>query len=254
MKTGEQKRYKFIGCEIIYREICLLAAESRHIVDVEFLRKGLHDAGKEKMLETIQQTVSAVETEDYDAILLGYAWCSDGLVGLAADDLPMVIPRAHDCITFFFGSDGAYQEYFGAHPGTYFRTTGWTERAGHDGDSVMAQLGLDRSFEEYVAKYGRENAEFIMESIGGWTREYEVLAYIEMGLLPDAEYMERAREEAKEKELEFRLLKGDMGLMRDLVEGNWDAERFLVVRPGERIAADHEGLIMTVVSSGKGGD
>ena len=249
MEAIDKKRFKLIACEIVYRELCMLAAEARHIVDVEFLRKGLHDAGKEKMLGQIQQTVSAVETENYDAILLGYARCSDGLAGLKAGDLPLVIPRAHDCITFFFGSNQAYQEYFSAHPGTYFRTTGWTERAGHDDDSVMAQLGLDRTFEEYAAKYGRENAEFIMESMGGWTQEYEFLTYIDMGMARDQEYAERAREEAKERGWEFQLLKGDMGLMRDLVEGNWDEERFLVVEPGQEIAVDNGGGIMTAVSS-----
>ena len=35
---AEPRKFKFIGCEIIYREACYLAAVSPHRVDVELLR------------------------------------------------------------------------------------------------------------------------------------------------------------------------------------------------------------------------
>ncbi len=47
LAAHSRRRLKFIGCEIIYREACWLAATSPELVDVEFLRKGLHaPAGK----------------------------------------------------------------------------------------------------------------------------------------------------------------------------------------------------------------
>ena len=122
-----KKRLKFIGCEIIYREACALAARCPDMVDVQFLRKGLHDRKTAEMLAEVQAAVDAVP-EGYEAILLGYARCNNGTVGLTARTVPIVVPRAHDCITFFFGSRAGYQRYFDAHPGTYYRTTGWSER------------------------------------------------------------------------------------------------------------------------------
>ena len=249
-----QRRYKLISCEIIFREACLLAAQSEHVVDVEFLRKGLHDAGKETMLATIQEAVSGVSADDYDAVLLGYGRCNDGLVGLTAGELPVVLPRAHDCITFFFGSCRAYQEFFSESPGTYFRTTGWTERGAGDDDSVMAQLGLNRTYDDYVAQYGEENAKFIMESMGGWTENYKYLAYIEMGLELDEKYAQLAREEARERGWEFRLLKGDLRLLRALVGGQWDEDEFLVVQPGERVVADDDGGVVRAARFDNQGD
>jgi len=142
MSGPAKKRLKFIGCEIIYREACVLAARSPHIVDLQFLRKGLHDLETAQMLASVQSAVDQV-ADGYDAILLGYARCSDGVVGLTARSVPVVVPRAHDCITFFFGSRRAYREYFDARPGTYYRTTGWEERqsAGGDDDVVLLEPG-----------------------------------------------------------------------------------------------------------------
>jgi len=89
---GGIRRLKFIGCEIIYREACALAASGPHRVDVEFLLKGLHDLPREDMLAKIQAVVDAANPEvGYEAVLLGYARCNDGLVGLKARQIPLVI-------------------------------------------------------------------------------------------------------------------------------------------------------------------
>ena len=79
------KRFKFIGCEIIYREVCLLAARSRNVIDLEFLRKGLHDMETADMVAELQQAVDRADADcNCEAILLGYARCNDGTVGLRA--------------------------------------------------------------------------------------------------------------------------------------------------------------------------
>ena len=111
-------RLKLISCEIFYREMCAAVARSIHLIDITFLPKGLHDIGQEQMLPRLQEAVDAVDASRYNAILLGYGLCNLGIVGLTARSIPLVIPRAHDCITLFFGSRRRYQEYFDAHPGT----------------------------------------------------------------------------------------------------------------------------------------
>ena len=50
VRPTAQRKLKFIGCEIIYREACHLAAMSANRVDVQFLRKGLHDLETATML------------------------------------------------------------------------------------------------------------------------------------------------------------------------------------------------------------
>ncbi len=248
------RRYKFIGCEILYREACYLAATSSRQVDVEFLLKGLHDLPSRDMRQRIQAAVDAVPADGgYAAILLGYARCNDGLAGVQARHLPLVIPRAHDCITLFFGSRAAYMEHFASHPGTYYMTTGWAERNGFEEgrysrpaygrEGVMARLGLTESYDSMVARYGRDNADYIVASVGGWKKSYNRCLYIEMGICNEQCQIEEARQRALENDWEFTSRRGDLALLRRLFEGDWNDD-FVVVPPGSAIVARQDERVL----------
>lgn len=247
MDLHDGDRLKFIGCEVLYRECCLLAARSRFRIDLEFQRKGLHDLARAEMQRRLQEAVDAVgPAGGYRAILLGYARCNDGLVGLTARHVPLVIPKAHDCITLFFGSRAAYRAYFDAHPGTYFHTTGWVERndpcvPGSQG--VMERLGLDRTFDELVAQYGQDNAEYIVETLGGGLGHYTNLCYLEMGTCDERPFLEASRARAAEQGWRFDHRRGDWSLLERLFDGRWD-EDFLVVPPGGRIEARNDAEVL----------
>jgi hypothetical protein len=251
-RDNRPKRLKFLGCEIIYREACRLAARSPHAVDVEFLRKGLHDLETADMVAKVQQAVDAQEGKGYDALLLGYARCNNGLVGVQARSVPLVVPRAHDCITFFFGSRRAYRDYFDACPGTYYLTTGWLERnlsadqqdqPAYGKRGVMSHLGLTETYEQMVAKYGKDNADYIVESLGGWRKHYTTLLYLRMGICDEEAFIEEARRRAEKEQWQFELRDGDWSLLEKLFAGRWDDD-FLIVQPGERIVPRNDETIL----------
>ena len=239
-------RVRAICCEIVFREACLVAANSPLVIDFDFLRKGLHNLGAEKMRAGIQEAVDAVDPAKYEATVLGYALCNNGLAGVKATRTKLVIPRAHDCISFFLGSARRYQEYFDSHPGTYFRTSGWSERdlAGDNEGAVHDQLGPSRTYEELVEKYGEDNAKYIFETLGGWKSSYSRLTYIDMGLASDAAHIRRAEEEAQTNGWTFERVEGDWRLLKDLFEGRWDSDEFLVVEPGQTIEPSHDSCIL----------
>jgi hypothetical protein len=251
-------RLKLIACEIFYRELCAAVARSINQVDVEFLPKGLHDIGQAGMSGRLKEVLAAVDKSQYDAIVLGYALCSNGLVGVKADRIPLVVPRAHDCITLFLGSKERYLDYFQSHPGVYFKTSGWIERGEgltqyHD-DSIAHKSGMMQTFEELAAKYGEDNARYLYEQLCDMTRNYSGMTYIEMGIEPDDRFERRARQQAAERGWKFEKLPGDMALIQQLVDGPWDDERFLVVQPGQQIVASFDETIVKAEGTGTGNE
>lgn len=238
---------KLISCEIFYREMCAAVAHSPHRVDVEFVPKGLHDLPSGEMPAKVQAIIDAVPEGIYDAILLGYGLCNNGLSGVTARDCPLILPRAHDCITLFLGSRDRYREVFDSHPGTYFLTSGWIERGESSGDladlSVQQQLGMNMTMAELIEEYGEDNAEFLYETLCNGTKNYEHFLYIPMGVEPEG--MEgAARKKASEKNWSFETVQGDMRLIERLVHGEWNEQDFLTVPPGKTITPSHEGSIV----------
>jgi len=228
--------------------MCHLLAEAEHRVDVEFLPKGLHDIGASSMRKRLQQAIDGVEAPEYDAILLGYGLCGMGLAGLVTRHIPLVVPRAHDCITLFLGSKQRYADYFADHSGVYFRTTGWLERAENMNQlqqfSIQSKSGMGMSYPELVEKYGQENADYLWEQIGDFVRNYRQLTFIEMGVEQNGRFEQQARAEAGERDWKFEKLRGDLGLLRRLVNAQWDPEDFLVVKPGEKIVVRYDDSII----------
>jgi len=253
-----------IACEVLYREICYCAARSRNVIDVVFLSQGLHDLGAAKMSAAIQQKIDEQKPGRYQAIALGFALCNNGVVGLslaktqadaetsAGDDkgTRLIVPRAHDCITFFFGSHRRYMDYFNSHPGTYFMTTGWHERdkdnlEQHDG-GIMGQLGISRTYQEYLEKYGEENAKYLMETLGDWRKNYTRMLHIDMGIVDESAVRQAAQAEAASHGWTFESAAGDLSLLQRLLDGPWDDAEFLTVGPGQSIVSTADDRVLGV--------
>jgi hypothetical protein len=241
-------RLKLISCEIFYREVCAAVAGSRHTIDLEFLPKGLHDIGSAGMLERLQSALDRVDPSRFETVLFGYGLCNNGIAGLAARSLPVVLPRAHDCIALFFGSKERYLDYFYAHPGVYFHTTGWIERGDDRGElsqiSIQRRNGMDWTYGELVAKYGEDNARYLWAELCDLGRNYGQITFIEMGIEPDDSFERLSRAEAAGRNWRFEKVRGDMSLIRRLVNGPWDAKEFLILQPGERIVARYDDDII----------
>ncbi len=243
-------RLKLIACEIMYRELCQAVAQSVNLVDVEFLPKGLHDIGQAGMSSRLAEVLASVDETRFEAVLLGYGLCSNGLVGLAARSVPLVVPRAHDCITLFLGSKERYLEYFQNHPGVYFNTSGWIERGvgllQGGQETTHSQSALPQSYEDLVARYGEDNAQFLYEELCNM-RHYAGLTYIDMGVGPDDRFQQQSEAEAAERGWQYEKLSGDMRLLQGLLDGPWDDDRYLVVPPGKRIAASFDQRVIKSV-------
>ena len=231
-----------LSCEVLARPVYLCAALSPHIIDIELFAKGLHNEPAD-LRARLQARIDALAGAKYDAIIMGYGLCGQATAGLIARDLPLVIPRAHDCITLFLGSRQRYQYQFENFSGSYWYAHDYIERSDGSGGALSlgagSTTGLDKTYEEYVAKFGVDNADYLMEVLGGWQKHYKRAAYIDLGVADGSEVEAKAKDEAQRRGWVFDRVAGDLVLIRRLLDGDW-ADDFLVVRPGEQVKMTYD--------------
>jgi len=239
-REGAQ-RYCVVACHVLWRELCHYAVQSRNVFDFRFLEQGLHNT-PDLLRAELQKAVDSADGE-CDAVLVGYGLCSNGLVGIRANGTPLVVMRAHDCITFLLGSKERYREYFDSHPGTYWFSPGWID------DCIMpGQRRHEIVRRQYVETYGEDNADYLMQMEQAWMNNYSNAAYVDLAVGDTARDHALTRESAEWLGWQADFLEGNPRLMIDFLEGNWNDEDFLVVNPGERVVASHDERIIAVES------
>jgi hypothetical protein len=239
-------RIKCIGCEVLARTLYGCAATSPNTIDIELLAKGLHDQPA-NLNKSLQEKINEVP-DTYQATVLAYGLCGKSTLGLTVMKMPLVVPRAHDCITLFLGSRERYQEQFDLEPGTYWYEQDYLERS-KAGDSslglgsIATTEGLEKQYSEYVAKYGKDNADYLMEVMGAWQQHYHRAALIDMNLGDISQAEQSAKAEAEQRKWKFEKLPGDLALIRRLLDGDWN-EDFLVLQPGQTVEMTFDSQIL----------
>lgn len=252
------KHYKLLACKLLNRELSLLSAESENYIDITWMRQELH-ATPDALRTALQSEINSIESWDdlhsadyrenrgiqrktLDAILFGYGLCSNAVVGLHSSSVPLVIPRGHDCTTLLMGSKERYREYFDAVKGTSFISQGWADH-GFESDDEARDLEQLRA--RYMEEYDDEDAvEFLLDMARNSMVHYSCLTCIFWDEFPRQRLEAMGRRHAEENDWEFRSYEGSSCLLRDLLEGRWDEEKFLVVQPGQTVVPSYDRMIL----------
>ena len=243
-----------LACEVLSRAAYLAAARSPHVVDVRLNQRGLHD--NPPNLRALLQTQLDEIGAPYEAVVLAYGLCGAATAGLRAVHVPVVVPRAHDCITLFLGSRERYAAESAAHPGTYWYVQDYLERTSDGsafaGVGAASDAAARATYAEYVEKFGSDNADYLMEVLGGWSEHYDRAAFVDLGVGTGAAEAEaEARQQATSRGWAFERVAGELSLIRRLIDGDWDPADYLVLQPGESIAMSYdEGVVRAVAAGG----
>ncbi len=242
-------RLKLLACKALYRECSCLSFKTANYIDATYMQQGLHDTPG-LLKESLQKEIDLIDEgvdlhsckprfgKDFDAIILGYGLCSNAIIGLGSKNYKIVVPRCDDCIALFLGSYQKYREYFDKHGGTYWYNASWIE-SGY----TPSEENDEALLREYTEKYGEENAQYIMETEHA-TKNYSRGAYVQWAELTFPSYIEYTKRAAAHFGWEFDLVNGNSTFLSDLFEGNWGAERFLVVPAGQKITPDYSGKLI----------
>jgi hypothetical protein len=226
-------KLKLILCKVLKHEVQYCLARCPNKIEIIEIEQGLHNT-PEKLRSELQRQLDAGH-DGFDAVLLGYGLCGNGALGLTCP-IPLVIPRAHDCITLLLGSRRRHEEYSRQYPGSYIYTRGWIE------ESHTPSRQNDRALlEEYRQKYGDDNAAYLMEMQQLWRRQYRRAVFIDWELPDRDAFIQYTKDAADYLSWEFGQLRGDSRLLQNLLDGQWDERDFLVLPPGEPITQNIVG-------------
>ena len=244
-------RIHIVACRILTRELSFLASRSANQIDLTWLGRGLHNTPeklRQRICDVLDDLYRQLEEKELehcpDYIVLGYGLCSNAVVGVRCKEIPVVVPRTDDCIALFMGSQKRYLDEFAKADGAYWLNSDWIEQSVRlvNGDDMKRRRWL-----EYAVKFGEDNADYLIEVESSWEKKYSTLGYIHSEVYDDPMNLEAAKQEAINKDWRLREIDDDLRMLRMMVEGTWNDQEFLILKPGERIAADYSGLKLKAI-------
>lgn len=152
-----------IACEIFKPELEYLFETGRMEKGrflVEYLPIRAHNNSAD-LRRQLQERIDAADGM-YRAILLAYGLCGNAVAGLVARDIPLFIPKTHDCSHILLGSR-EHSRCFGDTP-----SRGWVTRGNIDASEPGLTFGSDMmsyTLESLQEQYGEEEGEYIWSTL-----------------------------------------------------------------------------------------
>lgn len=240
-ESSDSPRLALLACDVFEKEIAHHSTSEANIVETRYFEMGLHDR-PDILRSTLQGEIDQLDSRtDIDAIVLAYGLCGCGTAGLHSKNHRIVIPRGHDCITVFLGSKERYAEHQSACPGCMYYTPGWNQGRRVPGPDKLKELKS-----EFLEKFDEDDVEFLLESEQAAWSMHDTATYIDLGTDDAEKEANYAQDCAKWLKWDFQRLQGEPTLLKDLLHGRWDQQRFQFIEPGEQLAHSPDAEVMRV--------
>jgi len=245
------KHFKVLACKIFQREFAQVIPSCPNALDITFMRQDLH-MSPNLLRDALQQEIDLIESGNdlhtnessfgkLEAILLGYGLCSNALVGIKSSRLPLVIPKAHDCTTLFMGSKEKYADYFEKVKGTFFYTQGWLDLG-----LELGQADIEQKRSEYMERFDgdEDTVEYLLDMEKEMLKNYHYVTYITWPGMPNENALAATQQIAENSGLKLLQYEGSNRLMADFVNGNWNEEDFLILKPGQTLQPSYDRMVI----------
>lgn len=210
-------------------------------VDFKFLEAGLHER-PDVLKQKLQEAIDAVSAAgDADRIVIGYGVCGRGTIGIQSRDIPLVIPKVHDCIAMFLGGPEAYRREFTRFPGTYYISAGWYEEKAVPVSQRRHQAWFGDKrvhYDDIARRYGDRAAEQTIAFLNSWQKNYQRVAYIDTGVRRESKYEDHAREMAAAYGWTYEKITGSLALIEKMLVGTASTDDVLFVEPRHAVEFD----------------
>lgn len=232
------KKIKLIACEVLKREIEFIIKKDKLDIEIDYTKKESHNEPSNLQKE-IQDIID--NTLGFDYILLGIGLCGNSINGIISKNIPLIVPRAHDCCTLFLGNRHKMVEVFKENQSMPWGSTGYSEiglSTRRDGDNGY----YTEEYTEFLNKYGEDNAKFLWDTLHP-QREFESAIFIKTDETYDEKIYKKFANECKG--IDVKTVKGEMTIIEKLLNCSIDDD-LLLVNPGEKIVAkyDNEEIIV----------
>lgn len=211
-------KVKILACETLRDEIESIIQKNNLDFEIIWLESGLHDTPK-KLHECIQEELDSIN--GCDRLLMAFGRCGNSILNLKTGDYETVIPKVEDCISLFFDSDKARNDYGREHAAIYL-TEGW----------LRGESNIISEYNHLLEEYDEETAKDIMEMMYG---HYKELALLDTGVYPIDRLLEKTEDVEKIIGLKRACVPAKIDYLEQLFTGPWDAEKFWVFSPYAKI-------------------
>ncbi len=214
-----QKIYA-IACAVLAIDIKHCAEKLGLDIEYKFLEAGLHNNPK-RLREKLQTAIDEISAMGLcDRIIIGYGICGKGTIGIQSRNIPLIIPKVHDCVALFLGGDQAYKREFKKYPGTYYLSAGWCEEKTEpiSQRKQWAYFGDQKlNFTDLVEKHGKDAAQQTFDFLNSWQKNYQRVVFIETGARKSPEYEKFALDMAKEYKWKYDKINGGGALIEKMI-------------------------------------
>jgi Protein of unknown function (DUF1638) len=218
-RSRRSMRLKLITCDLFEREVQAAAARSSNRIEVEFLRKVSHQTTETEMVRSLQLRVNRARRTLYHAVLVVTGSCEHGLSGLQARTIPLVLPRAKDCISLLL--ERTAPSALPAASGTWAQARGaWTGGSAAR-ESMRPRLTHGAMPFKTPARRARRT----------WTAD---------SLTESWKWREHLSRRGTGATWKSRPARQRLSLLEMLVEGYWNYDEFLVIPPGWQVRVNHD--------------